>query len=462
MILVNKKTLLLNFLSIIIYVFFMAINTFGLNLVQELILLLSSYVIFFLYCKKKLGSFKYLLSSPAFIYGTIFVPYVALAIVMFIIDGYVPRIYYYSFNKETMVITTRFYIYIYLITLVLFSIFNLVKIIDLKEEMLKKFNKVKVFFSSINVIDIVAFVLAIYNFINVAKYGFSFFSLTTTQKRSITNNEISHYANLMMVVYSLMISYYYIARGNIKIRQKSNKKSLAFRLLICILYWGIFLTCERRIFTTFLIGLVILASTNIKKIRMKYVVLILAVTSLLLVSASLRGNVTLKNSEPKNVLYMSLTEFYLTYSISNYYVYNIDNIDTINGSSYFKATFLSLFPKFIATNKPKELAYQFYKNMKTNTGYSFNPVAEGILNYRYSAIIIVPILISLVVLIANLAVKFNFLGTIIIMIYSLDFYRGQFSNFFFDCVYCFVFLFLIFNINYVSTRKKGYKNASDK
>ena len=437
-----KKDLMISFALIFAIIILTIFNSLSLSLISKMLLVCIGYIIFFIYCKFKLGNFKNMISSPAFIYASVFIPYEVLAILMFAIDEYVPRIYYYSFNAETMILTTTYYNYIFFITIILFVFFNLVKKIDIQGEMKKSYNKLTNLFKNINVIDIIVLVLTIYKCFSIIKYGPSYFSLNTTQKRAITNNGWSHYANLFMVTYSLLISYYYLYKTDKK------KKNMFFRIAICVLYWAAFLTCERRIFSTFLIGFIIMFFSKYK-LKIKYLFAGIIILFALLISAAYRGNVTFKSSDTKDVLYMSLTEFYLTYSISNYYVYNMNEINKINGESYVKSSILYLFPSFIVKNKPKELAYQFYQEMGTNTGYSFNPVAEAILNFGNYAILFVPFLIAIIVLLSNKLVNLNFLISIIVMSFSLDFYRGQFANYFFDCVFCFVFIFLIFKVNYI-------------
>ena len=438
---ITKRELFLNVIIIFLMLGLSIINYISSSLILKLIIICIAYLVFFVYCKCKLHTFKNMISSPAFIYGTIFVPYEAFAILMFIIDGYSPRIYYYTFNKNTMLLTSTYYNYIYCITISLFALLNLVKKIDVQHEMKKTYKKLINIFKKINIIDVIVLFLAIHKVLSIVIYGVGFFDLTTSQKRAILNNSWSHYANLFMVIYSLLISYYYLFITSEK------KKSMLFRILLCVMYWGAFLTCERRIFTTFLIGFIIMFFSKYK-LKLKYILCIIMMTIALLLSAAYRGNITFQKSDPRDVIYMSLTEFYLTYSISNYYINNINNINTINGESYIKTSILYLFPSFIVENKPQELAYQFYKNMKTNTGYSFNPVAEAILNFGKFAIIFVPLLIVLIVVFSNRLVNFNFLISIIIMSFSLDFYRGQFANYFFDCVFCFIFIFLIFKVSY--------------
>ena len=444
---INKKELGINVLFSVLYTIMMVINYFLCDLISQIVLLVFTYLLFLVYCKKKLKSLNLMLSSPAFIYASVFIPYVLFAIVVFIVNHYQPVIHYYKINTETMTNTTTFYIYVYLITLILLTISNQIKSLNIKDGISVKFSKLKSFFNKINILDVIIVFFSIYNLYKVLSFG-NFLSLTTLQKREITNSEVSHYVNLIVMIYSLLLTCYYINNNYEK------KKLMIFRIIFTILYWIIYITCERRIIVTFLLGFIILYAARLVKIKLKNVLIFILSVIALLLSASIRGNVTLNNHKTEDVVFMSLGEFYLTYSISNYYVEQINNIDYEYGKTYVVSSFYSLFPSFLVSNKPEGLANKFEKDHNLNVGFSFNPVSEGIINFGKYAIISVPFLIFLIIIISNKIYKFNVLMPIIISMFSIDFYRGQFSNFFFDSIYCFVILFLIFNINHTSKYRK--------
>lgn len=448
---ISKKDFGMNVFFSFIYLILLIINLFMNNLISQMILIVVSYTVFVIYCKRKLKKFHLMLSSPAFIYASVFVPYVIFAIIVFVVNHYQPVIHYFLINTRSMTSTTTFYIYVYLITLILLTLFNQVKSFDIQEGLSECYKHIKGFFSTINVLDIVVIIFSIYNLYKIVSFG-NFLSLTTLQKREITSSEISHYVNLIVMIYSLLITCYYTFKS------QSSKKFMGIRLFFTLLYWVVYLTCERRILVTFLIGFIILFAAKLGKVKLRYILISLIAVCALLISASIRGNVTLDNHKPEDVVFMSLSEFYLTYTISNYYTEQMDYLDYEYGKTYTVTAFYSLFPSIIASNKPKGLANEFADKMNLNVGYSFNPIAEGILNFGKYAIISVPFLLLLIVIISNGFYKFNVLMPIIISMFSLDFYRGQFANFFFDSVYCFVFLFLIFKVSYRSNLRNKAVN----
>lgn len=437
-----------NIVFCFLYLILIFCNYVSDTILTKLILFIIAYIFFAIYCYKKLKKIKYLLSSPGFIYGSVFLPYVVFALIMFIVDGYKSRIHFFVNNKITMLSTTTIYLYIYLILLILLTIFNCVKKYEVKDMVKTLEDKLKGIFTKVTFLDILTMIFAFLNLFKLLSYGLSFFDLSTLQKRAVLGGEFVHYINIYMMIYSLMVTLHFV-------KEKSNKKIMFFRILFIVMYWAVFLTCERRIFVAYLIGFIILFCSKFDKIKVKSVLAGLLVVVLLLLSASFRGNITFSNHDFKDVLYMSLTEFVCTYSISNYYVNNIDSLELMYGETYTKSAFLSLFPRAIAPNKPVELGAQFAEELNLNVAYSYNPVAEAILNFGYGAIVFLPLLILLLVLIANKLYKFNVLMPVILSAFSLDFYRGQFANYFFDSVMCFVVIFLIFNINYTGVRKKG-------
>lgn len=445
----KKNNAMLNLVFSLIYCLLLIVVNLSDNLPIMLLLFIISYVFFFIYSKIKLEKVKYMLSSPGFIYGSVFVPYVIFAVAMFIADGYQSRIHFFTNNLYTMILTTKMYLNIYLILLLILTLFNMIKKFDIKEMVITLESKIKKLFYNITLLDLFCMVFALLNVYKLLSYGLSYFSLSTLQKRAVFSSEINHYINVFMTLYSLIVTIYFVNdKNNLK------KGVMIFRILFMVIYWGIFLTCERRMFVAYLVGFMILVISKVDRVKIKNIVITSVTIILLLLSASFRGNITFGKNDPRDVIYMSLTEFICTYSVSNYYVNNIEHLDYAHGETYIKNSFLSLFPRVLVPNKPQELGTIFKKKLNLNVGYSFNPIAEGVLNFGKYAVIFVPIIIALIVLISNKMYKFNVLMPVIISSFSLDFYRGQFANFFFDSVFCFVFVFIIFKLSIKNSKVK--------
>ncbi len=112
----------------------------------------------------------------------------------------------------------------------------------------------------------------------------SFFNLSTLQKREVLNNGFTHYISLYMVVYSMYVIVMIILKS---------KKNIIYntRVIIIGIYWGIFLTCERRMFVIFAVGSLMIALYAIKKVKIKNSIIIGSVIVLLSISTALRTGI---------------------------------------------------------------------------------------------------------------------------------------------------------------------------
>lgn len=443
----KRKDLIANVVFVYICVFFLLINAFCIKtLLAQTILLSIIYVTFLIYTKCKLENLSKAIASPAFIFLSVYIPYCLIPMIMFILGDYSTKMTYFSVTTDAMIETSNNYIIIYLVTLIIVGIFDLLKKFELKEEINKVSIKTNMFFSSINVVDIIVLVFTIISATKLLSYGLSFFSYSTLQKRSILNFPLKHYVNLLMLLYSLIIVLYVI-------QDRKYKSNIMYLRILCIvIYWGIYLTCERRMFVILLVSLVMIFFSKDKALKIGKFFLIAILIAVLLLSAAYRGNIKFGKYAIYDVMHQSLGEFIYTYYISVYYIDNIESIELLKGESYIKNSFMSLFPRFIIENKPEEFSLQFKKMLNLNVAFSFNPIAEGVLNFGKYVICFEPFIIAFIIYLSNKFYKFNPMIPLIISAFSLDFYRGQFSNFFFDIVYCIVFVFLIYKISYL---KKG-------
>lgn len=444
---INRNDLITNGVFFYICLITLLINNLLVNtLVGQVILLTLLYVLFLIYVKKKLKRFTYAFASPAFIFLSVYVPYCLVPMIMFILGNYSTKMTYFSVSTAGMIETSRIYIIIYIVLLMLVALFNLLKKYELKDEINKVSKKTNIFFSSLNVFDVIVLFFTIISVAKILSCGLSFFSYSTLQKRSVLHHSLKHYVNLLLLIYSLIIFLYYTQDR----KYKSN--IMYIRVVSIIIYWAIYLTCERRIFVTLLVAIIMIYFCKDKVLKLGKVFIIGCSICILLLSAAYRGNIKFGKYAIYDVMHQSLGEFIYTYYISVYYTDNIDNINTLNGESYIKNSFMSLFPSFIVNNKPQEFSTQFKRELNLNVAFSFNPIAEGILNFGKYVIYFEPLIIALIIYFANKLYKFNPMVPLLISSFALDFYRGQFSNFFFDIIYCIVFVFLIYKISYF---KKG-------
>ena len=341
-------------------------------------------------------------------------------------------------NEGSMSNTLAVYINIFAILNILFFTLNRFKNNNVNEKFQKLSEKDSNLNLKLNLFDLVAVFCSFFSLFKLIAYGPEFYSLSTLAKREILNTGFTHYICLYMVVYSLFVSLNFALKG---------KKGLFYRtrLIILIIYWGIFLTCERRIFVIFCLGFIMLFIYRQTKIKLRYIFLTGVCTILLMFATAVRENVNFNRNDFTDVLYMSTTEFYCTFSITNAYIVNPPKL--LNGRTYVYDTISKFFPRAIFSNKPDDLSQIFKKQYNLKVGFAYNPIAEGILNFGGMAVFMVPLIVLFLTIIANKLSNKNILFYIIIAISSFDFYRGPFSNFIFDIVFSIFMLIFIFNFS---------------
>lgn len=447
---IKKKDFCINIFFSLIFIILICINNSFIGSDSSLMLkvILDGIVglIFILFSYIKLKGLKNLYRNIEFVYGISFFIYSIVGCIIFILDEYTPRFYYFKINEKILVQTLSIYINTFCIYSMLCFLFNRFKYINYDEALYRDGNsrilsrKVLIFF------DFVALFVTLLNLIKIFSYGTSFFNLTTAAKRNVINSGISHYINLFMVIYSLFVSLLYFTNENFK-----KNKSAKINILSIVIYWLITLTCERRMFVTFLLGFFFIILVNVKKINFKKLIIAIFIIIFLLFSAAIRDNINFSNHDFVDVLYSSSTEFYCTFMISDAYMYY--NHDLEYGKTYIIDSITKLFPKALLKNKSEDLSFKFKKEYNTNVGFAFNPIAEGILNFGKIAPLIVAFLMFFICSFANNMVKRNIMYYIILLTFSLDFCRGAFSNVFFDTIFCFIFIFVMFKVS-ISKNKK--------
>ncbi|MBR3176466.1 oligosaccharide repeat unit polymerase [Candidatus Saccharibacteria bacterium] len=439
----KQKTVIRNILlatPFIVALFTNALSLEANDLVGKVILTMVVGAWFMLASWMKLRSIKSVFENIYVIYGLMFFAYAIIGCTVFILDNMTPRFYYFRITQSSLAETITLYINILCIYAIVCFITNTIKplAINIKEQKNRYNinNKAIIFFS------ILALIASALNIYNVVSSG-SFLALSTSAKRGIINNEFSHYINLFILSYSLLIVYISII----------NKKAPRLVVIIPILlFWATVLTCERRMFVTLLIGIALIAILSVKKIRLKYGILAVIVALALLSIGAIRDNITLKNHSFNDVLYSSTTEFYCTFMISNAYI--VDEHELQYGKTYALDTITKALPREIYKNKPEDLSVQFMNEYKTNVGFAYNPVAEGLLNFGKASQLIVPIIMIAICKFAVSLSKRNPIYYATVYMFALDFFRGAFSNMAFDIAFCCIIIACLL----YAAKNKGERN----
>lgn len=447
----KRKAIFINFLAIVISFLTVLINnTQDLSINSRLVLFILYFMLIVIFSIVRMKGIKNCFFNINFIYSCVFFAYSFIGPLIFVIDNYSPRYYYFFYNTATMNQALQIYVNIYIIFNILSFTFNKIKVIDMKTQIDKLKAKTLNLNNTLTIFDFLALFSTFYCLIKLILCGTSFFNLSTLQKRDVLNSGISHYINLYVIVYSLFLVLPFLF--------KNQKKNFAFyvRIFNISIYWAIFLTCERSVFVAFLIGFIMLFATKLEKIKLKHILTIIFIFVLFLFSAAMRENISFSNHKINDVLYSSTTEYYCTFTITNALLNYNGKLNY--GKTYYYDSFTKLFPSFILKNKPKDLSQQFKEQNNLNVGFAFNPVAEGIINFgTIGATIFVPILMLFITSIAEKLGKINILYYVIVACYSLYYCRGAFSNFFFDIIFCYITIFCIYKVNFL-----GGKNENDR
>ncbi len=420
----KKKT----FLMIFINVFFMLVaNVVHLSIVHLLLLFLISYFIFLFYSYKSLGNLRNLFLSAEFIFVSVFFIYAVPNAFIYVLDGYVPRISYFFIDYSTVFKTLLLYFNIY--TVLLLTIMFTGGVHSLKYDESKFKNKKTLI--SFDLFDLIAFVLTAYFYYLNFRNGFSIFGqffqdLRQNIQSSVHN--LNNYMYLYMIIYCYINLYKIVYKDRTK--QKFTYKELFF-LIILVAFWSLSLLTDRRNLFTLIIFLVFLFFDKLKKINFKKLLILgLCIISLMSMSYFRSGT---NRRDINNVLFLSLGEFIFVNYVSEYYINNCE--DLYYGRTYVFDTMVSVIPRRFYPNKPETLSVKFWREAKTNVGYAFNPVAEGLINFGVKgAVLIVPFVILFFIKMAYWFSKKNFLYYFIICGESINFYRGTFSSTIFTLV----------------------------
>lgn len=429
-------------LLVIYMAFLICANIFNLNIETTLILFFISYFIFLFYSFRKQKSIKNVILSAEVIFETVFFIYAVPAAIIFILDGYEPRITFFLIDNFTMLETLKLYFSINCVFIILVILTGGVHTLNFynKEKDIKNANKIK-----FDVFDIIAIVLVVYFYYLHFRNGLDIFGTYFHDLRELIKSSIHNfnsYIYLYMIPYSCVNIYKILFSDKITI--KNGKYKVIFTIIILLAFWGISLLTDRRNFVTLLFMLILIYVYKLRKVSFKVlIVAFLCVVMLLSISFFRSGT---SNKSINNVLFLSLGEFVLTNYVSNYYIINSDDLQY--GKTYIYNTLTAFLPSKIFPEKPELLSVQFQKEAKTNVAYAFNPVAEGLINFgKVGAIFAVPVIILFWVKLAYIVSRKHLLFFAIVCAESINFFRGIFSISVFSVVVMTIFTIFMLKLD---------------
>lgn len=334
-------------------------------------------------------------------------------------------------NYSTILNSTYYYFYIFSFLCILIILFYN-KIYYEKE--MKNIYEIK---KETIIFDFISFGLVIYFIINFfSKGGISLFSLSkeAVVARLGVYSKIIAYGDFWLVGYS----FYIISTDILEYLKNKKYPRNYFRYIIIIPYWLLNLKLGIRRGFLFLIMMMFVWVLRQKNINYKKIIIgMVILVSILLVSALSREKITYTQESVKFIKIFG--EFILPQWITYFYLHYPKTL-------YYGKTYLYvipyMFPRALLPNKPEDLGIIFWREAKTNTALAFNPVAEGILNFGSYSIIITPIIIFCIIYI----IRKNKNKEVYYMVMCgavLNFNRGQFAVWIFECLMVFTVIKLM-------------------
>lgn len=450
----NEKVI---FLAIYI-VFLIIVNVFDINLVTTLVLFFISYFVFLFYAFKKQKTLKNVILSAEVIFETIFFVYAVPATIIFILDGYEPRINFFLIDNFTMLETLQLYFKINCAFIILVVLTGGVHTLNFYNEEKNTKNTSRIKF---DVFDIIAIVLVVYFYYLHFRNGLDIFGTYFHDLRELIQSNIHNfnsYIYLYMIPYSC-VNIYRILFSNKKILE-NGKYKVIFTITLVVAFWGLSLLTDRRNFVTLLFMLILIYVYKLRKVSFK-ILLVAFICVVMILSISFFRSGT-SNRSINNVLFLSLGEFVLTNYVSNYYINNCDDLQY--GKTYIYNTLTSFLPSQIFPEKPELLSVQFQKEAKTNVAYAFNPVAEGLINFgKVGAIFAVPLVMFFWVKLAYIVSRKHILFFAIICAEAINFFRGIFSVSVFSVVVMATFTIFMLKLDDILYYiKKKYERIQNK
>ena len=425
------------FYILLISLLLLITNIFEQNIIGLIVLFFISYILLFINGYNKFKNIKSLIFSAEFIMLTLFFIYAIPGSLMYILDDYRPRIYFFLIDTVTVQNTLQIYLNIFniLFMLILFTggINTLDTNIKLNNENIR---------NRINIFDIIAIILIIYFYYLHFRNGINIFSEYFQDLRLLIKSDahnFNSYVYLYLISYSF-VNLYKAIYSSEKSKQSQLKKILF--IIVFISFWGLSILTDRRNLVQLLFLLLLLYFNKLRNIKLRTIIMVVIAILVLLFASFIRSGEKYSRDNINNVIHLSLGEFIYVNYVSDYY-YNYNN-SLLRGSTYYYDTITSFVPRSVFPNKPIPLGERFKKEGKTNVAYAFNPVAEGLINFgRVGAVFAVPIVIFLLIKLAYLVGKRNILLYYLILSEFLNFIRGTFSTTIFTIVVMTIFILLM-------------------
>ncbi len=381
-------------------------------------------VVFFLiwsfYCYVKCPRTAILITSAEIIVPLIYLVYSIVAPIFFVCEGRSLADKYCYISEDTMKKTCLLYLGIYFLFLLLLFLFNAGKrLSERKSDWIKKYN-----YESPSIFwDFVALIIIFYYIARIIAAGTAWANMETFDKRASVSSEYIAYLNIFMVAYTNKLVITWI------INKEKRTYFYTLRLIIPIIFWIIYLNVtSRRYFLMVLpaIFMSLIAAQGKEKVEKKYLCFGgIAVISLLIMGAK-RLSLTLSKSSWIYFLHNMFAEFIYTYYTSCFFVGH--NYKLQYGKTYILDTLTQWIPRAIFPNKPLDMSVRFWNMAHTNVAYSFCPIAEGLYNFGWGAILVVPVVLFMYVKMANEFRKYSNVLYLTMVGCFVGFMRGNVSN----------------------------------
>lgn len=281
--------------------------------------------------------------------------------------------------------------------------------------------------------DILALSLVLFFIINMfTSAGLKVFSLDKAMvvgKIGMYSNKILIYGDLILIAYS-----FYIVAATLQAYIKTKIIKYDYlRHTIILTYWLINLKLGIRRGFLFFLLITFVWIVSQKEIEKKKLITYMSVFVIALLFLGMIREKVLY-SDPSAFFLKVFGEFILPQWITYFYILNPKPLSF--GITYLNI-FPYLFPKILMPNKPEELGILFWKEANTNTALAFNPIAEGLLNFGKYSVVFVPLIIFLIIYLVKKLQKRE-IFYLVICGSVLNFTRGQFATWAFECLFVFL------------------------
>lgn len=429
----SKKRIIL---MIVIVAMMIIANLATLSVGWLVILFSSTYVLTIIFFKIILGNTKRLVTAIETIYISIYFLYSIMNPIQFMLDGGGQRSWIVSVNSDLIVATLLLYFNVYCLFVILLLLTGHPKTNTFEDVASKLINqKIKVTLKP-NVFDLIAFgCLIIFAYYFVRNIGNLLSFVSFTSLRSDLTFSGQQYIWLYMMAYTLTFM-----SGIPFQRNYLLKTTNLLRVILVICFWAMSLLIDRRHILPVVVSVALLFLATKRKVSLKSFVPFFVVIATLLSLAVIRLGYTLNSLAFPTLFYTLFGEFILTNYVSCYYIAN-PPAALLFGSTYIWNTLTRIVPRAIFPGKPEDLALVFYNQaIHTGSGYAFNPIAEGLINFGTFSVISTPLVIFFVMSIGSRLYKKEPLFYLMMCAYSFDFMRGEFPNSMFDIAVLYIFL----------------------